>query len=64
MAKNIVVLCLVIITVSCMGLGGSTLAEPSADHIESAQVYAVVSTASPTVIPAKIIKPKKNQERA
>lgn len=59
MAKNIVVLCLVIITVSCMGLGGSTLAEPSADHIESAQVYAVVSTASPTVIPAKIIKPQK-----
>ena len=47
MARNISALCLIImIIVSCMGFGILTLAEPSADHIESAQVYDV-ETAEP-----------------
>ncbi len=64
MARNISALCLIImIIVSCMGFGILTLAEPSADHIESAQVYDVETAEPPTVIPAKTVKPQKIKKK-
>ena len=46
-----------------MGFGTSTLAEPSVDHIESAQVYDVETTEPPMVIPAKTVKPQKIKKK-
>lgn len=64
MTRNISALCLIImIVVSCMGFGTSTLAEPSVDHIESAQVYDVETTEPPMVIPAKTVKPQKIKKK-
>ncbi len=64
MARNISALCLIImIIVSCMEFGTLTLAEPSADHIESVQVYDVETAEPPTVIPAKTVKPQKIKKK-
>lgn len=57
-------LVILIVMMPCTGFGVSTSVEPIIEHKKSAYVQNIASTASPTAIPMKTIKPKKAEKEA
>lgn len=49
---------ILMVLVPCTGFGASTSAEPVIEHKKSAYVQNITSTASPTAVPMKTIKPE------